>query len=83
MLLNVLKAGTASCYLLVYLKLTHKDSQSINRNTTLNYRSRIHFLLAMYFPIGMLVVIRYCFESLFAQIEMLLELKQSTGVYGM
>lgn len=71
---------TASINLLVYLKLAHKDSQllkSINRNTALNYRSHIHFLLAINFPIGMLAVTRYCFESLFALIQMLLKLKHS------
>lgn len=38
----------------IYLKLTHNDSQllqSINRNTALNYRSCIHFLVAIHFPV--------------------------------
>lgn len=63
--------GEASINLLVYLKLAHKDSQllqSINRNVALNCRSRIRFPLPINFPIGMLVVMRYCFESLFALI---------------
>lgn len=70
----------ASINLCVYLKLAHKDSQllqSINRNTALNYSSHIHFLLAINFPVGMLVVMRYCFESLFALILMLFKLKHN------
>ena len=79
---NVLlqRHGKASINHLVYLKLAHKDSQllqSINRNTALNYRSCIRFLLAINFPIGMLVVMRYRSESLFALIQMLLKLKHS------
>lgn len=59
--------GTASINLLVSLKLARKDSRlvkPISGNAELNYRSHVHFLLAINFPTGMLVVMRYSFENL-------------------